>query len=200
MTRALNGPEDVRLSEFTLAFLVMGALLLWSMWQPELAGDLELGRTKLTIWATTFLLAPALVLYLFRTVSRGTANLAALFWTAAWVVFVAHAYWAVFIIFDGVEDTFAQQGTVIASGNFALLGLWTLDVILLWLLPARFQFVPFQVLARLLAFAIFAFTLVGLRGGAVQMLGIAFIAVVVVAAIIRAGTHVSTLEPTEALA
>ena len=194
----MNAPTNVRLAEFTAAFLALGALLLWALWQPEFGGDLALGRTRLTIWAASILLAPALVFYLFRSLGRGTANLAALFWTAAWVAFAVHAWFAVFVIFDGVADTFAGQGRVIAGGNFLLLGLWTLDVVLLWLLPERLQPVPLQVAIRLLAFAIFAFTLAVLRGGPAQMLGFVFITAVLIAALVRLGTHVSASARMEA--
>ena len=176
----------IALSQITLVNVSAGLLIIWCMIAPELGGDLELGRTKLTIWATTFLLLPALGFWLFRTSSQGVANLAYLFWTGAWVLFALHAYWAVFIIFDGVADTFVQQGTVIAGGNFLLLGLWTLDVLMIWLLPARMQSFWVQSIVRLIAFLIFAGTLVVLRGGAIQVLGFVFTGTLVIAALVRA--------------
>lgn len=179
-------PSALTLSQVTLVNVPAGLLIIWCMIAPELGGDLELGRTKLTIWATTFLLLPALAFWLFRTSSQVVSNLAYLFWTGAWVLFVLHAYWAVFIIFDGVADTFVQQGTVIAGGNFLLLGLWTLDVLMIWLLPARMQSFWFQLIVRLIAFLIFAGTLVVLRGGAIQVLGFVFTGTLIVAALVRA--------------
>lgn len=193
----MNRPRDVGLGEFSTAFLPMAALLLWALWTPEFGDDLDVGRTRLTIWATTILLVPALVLFPFRGLGQRVANLCYLFWTAAWVAFALHAYWAVFIVFDGVADTFRQQGRLIAGGNFLLLGLWTLDVALLWLLragpPATFQWG-----VRLLAVAIFAFTLVVLRGGSVQVLGFVFVGLLALAALVRLGTEATATRGTAA--
>lgn len=185
-----DSPQGITLGQFTTVFVPFALLLAWSLLQPELGGDLELGRTKLTIWATTILLLPALVLYLFRDLGQGVANLAHLFWTAALIAFLVHAYWAIFIIFDGVADTFRQQGPMIAGGNFLLLGLWVLDVLLLWLAPPHRWRRILQDIVRILAFAVFALTLVVLRGGPVQLLGFVFVGVLVVAGVIRLGTQV----------
>lgn len=183
-------PARISLGQFTTVFVPFGLLFAWALLTPELEGDLDLGRTKLTIWATTLLLLPALVLQLFRSVDRAVANLADLFWTAALLMFLVHAWWAIYIIFDGVADTFAQQGAVIAGGNFLLLVLWVVDVLWLWLAPHSGPRPVFHVVVQVIAFLIFAFTLVVLRGGAVQMLGFVFVGALVLAGIVRLGTHV----------
>ena len=101
------------------------------------------------------------------------ANLAHLFWLFAWLAFLVHAYWAVFIIFDGVADTFRQRGTFIAGVNFFLVGLWTLDVLLLWTLRRPPDWLrKMQLATRTFAFVVFAITLVALRGGAVAYSGL----------------------------
>jgi len=179
-------PKAVTLVQFTVVSAPTALLILWALLAPELGGGLDLGRTKLTIWATTFLLIPGLGLWLFRTAGQPVANLGYLFWTGAWLVFLLHAYWAIFIIFDGIADTFVQMGTLIAGGNFLLLGLWSLDVLMIWLLPARWQSSWMQLVARLLAFLIFALTLVVLRGGAIQILGFVFTGILVISALVRA--------------
>jgi len=189
-----NGLSAITLNQITLAFVPMGLLLVWALMQPELGGDLELGRTKLTIWATTILLAPAQILFLFRSVSRSVANMGYLLWTASWLVFLVHAYWAIFVIFDGVPDTIEQMGVLISAGNFTLLGLWTVDIVLLWLLPAERQRAWLQWASRILAFAIFSATLVILREGSAQILGIAYTGALIVAGLLRLGTHVQHLD------
>lgn len=185
-----TSPRGITLAQFTVAFVPMGLLLVWALLWPEMGGDLELGRTKLTIWATTLLLLPALVFYMFRSLGQGTTNLAHLFWTAALAAFAVHAWWAVFIVFDGVIDTFRQQGILIASGNFLLLGLWIADVLLLWIGIAHRHVQRFQLGVRVFAFVIFALTLVVLRGGAVQVLGFVFVGALALAGLLRLGTHV----------
>lgn len=187
----------IKLGQFTVVFVPMGLLIAWALIYPELGGDLELGRTKLTIWATTILLAPALVLHMFRSLGQAIANLSYLLWSAALVVFLLHAYWAIFIIFDGVADTFRQQGLLIAGSNFLLLALWVLDVALLWLLPGGLYGWRVQFVVRLLTFAIFAITLVVLRGGDVQLLGFIFVGLVVLAGLVRIGTQVRAPSATQ---
>lgn len=183
-------PANITLPQFTAAFVPFAVLLVWALLAPELQPALELGRTKLTIWATTILLLPALVLYLFRSTGRGVANLAHLLWTFAWITFMVHAGWAVFIIFDGVGDTFVQMGTFIAGANFVLTALWTIDIILLWTVarPPAWLWVA-QLVVRALTFLIFAYTLLVLREGAVFVLGVILAAAVVLALLVRGWAH-----------
>ena len=179
-------PADITLPQFTAAFVAFGLLAVLALLWPELTQALDLNRTKATIWATTLLLIPALVLYPFHTLSARIANLAHLFWTFAYLMFLLHAYWAVFVIFDGVADTFRQMGPLIASVNFLLLAWWGLDVLLLW--TARSQMpraARFQWATRVFTFLVFAITLIALRGGSVRALGIVFAALVVVALAVR---------------
>jgi hypothetical protein len=179
-------PADITLPQFTAAFVAFGLLAVLALLWPELTQALDLNRTKATIWATTLLLIPALVLYPFHTLSARIANLAHLFWTFAYLMFLLHAYWAVFVIFDGVADTFRQMGPLIASVNFLLLAWWGLDVLLLW--TARSQTpraARFQWATRVFTFLVFAITLIALRGGSVRALGIVFAALVVVALAVR---------------
>jgi hypothetical protein len=179
-------PADITLPQFTAAFVAFGLLAVLALLWPELTQALDLNRTKATIWATTLLLIPALVLYPFHTLSARIANLAHLFWTFAYLMFLLHAYWAVFVIFDGVADTFRQMGPLIASVNFLLLIWWGLDVLLLW--AARSQTpraARFQWATRVFTFLVFAITLIALRGGSVRALGIVFAALVVVALAVR---------------
>ena len=179
-------PADITLPQFTAAFVAFGLLAVLALLWPEFTQALDLNRTKATIWATTLLLIPALVLYPFHTLSARIANLAHLFWTFAYLMFLLHAYWAVFVIFDGVADTFRQMGPLIASVNFLLLAWWGLDVLLLW--AARSQTpraARFQWATRVFTFLVFAITLIALRGGSVRALGIVFAALVVVALAVR---------------
>jgi hypothetical protein len=179
-------PADITLPQFTAAFVAFGLLAVLALLWPEFTQALDLNRTKATIWATTLLLIPALVLYPFHTLSARIANLAHLFWTFAYLMFLLHAYWAVFVIFDGVADTFRQMGPLIASVNFLLLAWWGLDVLLLW--TARSQTpraARFQWATRVFTFLVFAITLIALRGGSVRALGIVFAALVVVALAVR---------------
>ncbi|MER9631000.1 hypothetical protein [Mesorhizobium sp. M0296] len=182
-----TSPADITLPQFTAAFVTFGVFTVFSLLWPETTiENLSLGRTQATIWATSIMLIPAFMLYPFHTLSARVANLAHLFWTFAYSLFLVHAYWAVFIIFDGIRDTFKQMGTLIAGVNFLLVLWWGLDIVLLWTVrstsPAAARF---QIATRVFTFLVFAITLIALRGGSVRVLGIVFVAVAVLALAVR---------------
>jgi hypothetical protein len=178
-------PAGITLVQFTAAFVPFGVLAIFALLYPETTQALVLDRTKATIWATTIMLIPALILYPFRTASVQVANLAHLYWTFAFLLFLLHVYWAVFVIFDGIADTFRKMGPVIASVNFLLVLWWGFDVLTLWIArsstprAARWQWAT-----RTFAFLVFAITLT-VRGGPARTLGIVFIAAVTLALAVR---------------
>jgi hypothetical protein len=179
-------PQKVTLGQFTAAFVSWGLLAVIALLGPELTQSLDLNRTKATIWATTILLIPALVLFPFRSASTRTANLAHLYWTFAYLMFLLHAYWAIFVIFRGISDTFVQMGIPIAGMNFLLLLWWGLDVVLLWAVPSYSPRAErFQRATRVFTFLVFALTLIVLRGGPARVLGYVFVAAVVLALAVR---------------
>jgi hypothetical protein len=179
-------PQEITLGQFTPVFVSWGLLAVGALMWPELTQSLDLNRTKATIWATSILLIPALTLYPFRSVSRRTANLAHLYWTVAYLMFLLHAYWAIFVTFHGVRDTFAQMGIAIAGMNFLLLGWWGLDVVLLWTVPSYSPRMDrFQRTTRVFTFLVFALTLIVLRGGPARVLGYVFVGAVALALAVR---------------
>ena len=181
-----NHPVSVTLAEFTAVFVPFGILVVFALLWPEFTETLDLNRTKATIWAASILLIPALVLYPFRTMSIGIANLSHLYWTFAGFIFVLHAYWAVFVIFNGIGDTFKQMGPIVASVNFFLTIWWIIDVVWLWTTSSESaSFARAQLAARVFVFLVFAVTLVALRGGSVRILGFVFIAAVLAALLVR---------------
>src|SRR5262249_37397758 len=125
-------PSGITLGQFTTAFVPFGLLLCAALLQPETTDALDLNRTKATILAASVLLIPALALYPFEAMSLRVSNLAHLFWTFAYVTFLVHADWAVFVIFGSVANTFKQMGTLIAGVNFLLVIWWGIEVLLLW--------------------------------------------------------------------
>jgi hypothetical protein len=162
--------------------VLLVAALIW----PEMTDALNLNRTIATIWATTILLGIALVIYPFRQVSRGTNNLASLYWTSAWILFLAHAYWAIFVIFNGVLDTWKQMGPRIAGINFFLTIWWSLDVLLVWVIAHEPRWLTWaHIAARAFALIVFAATLLILRGGSARYLGMVFAGTVLLALMIR---------------
>jgi hypothetical protein len=181
-----NPPSGITLGQFTAAFVPFGLLLCAALLQPETTEALDLNRTKATILAASVLLIPALALYPFEAMSERVSNLAHLFWTFAYVTFLVHADWAVFVIFDGVADTFRQMGMLIAGVNFLLVIWWGIEVLLLWTVKSvSHGFAVFQMATRAFIFVVFAVTLIALRGGSVRALGIVLVVATVGSLLIR---------------
>ncbi len=180
-----ESPHDITLGQFTIVFALAGLLLAWMLLQPEMGGDLEAGRTRLTILASVLLLIPALALYIYRGVGQPVANLSHLFWTASLAVFIIHTYWGAFIFYDGIADTFRNQGALLAGANFTLLGIWVLDTALLWFAPERRVFTLIHIGVRILVFALLGLDLIAGRTGVAHQLGFVLVGVVVLAGLIR---------------
>jgi hypothetical protein len=181
-----NHPSGITLGQFTAAFVPFGLLLSVALLWPETTQALDLNRTKATIWVASILLIPALALYPFEAMSPRVSNLAHLYWSFAYLAFLVHADWAVFVIFGGVGDTFKQMGALIAGANFLLVVWWGIEVLLLWTVRhMTHRFAIFHLLTRAFVFLVFAVTLVALRGGSVRALGIVFIASTLAALAIR---------------
>jgi hypothetical protein len=170
-------PSGISLTQFTTAFVSFGILLSAALIWPENTEALDLGRTKATILAASTLLIPAFALYPFVGLSPRVANLARLFWTFAYLTFLVHAWWAVFIIFHGIADTFKEMGTMIAGMNFLLIIWWGIEVVLLWTVRhSAHRFGAFQVATRIYVFLVFALTLLVLRATApARALGVALV-------------------------
>jgi hypothetical protein len=177
---------DITLAQFTAAFLAFGLLAIFALLSPEAGQVLALGRTKATIAVTSVMLIPFFVLYPYRGLSARVANLAHLSWTFAYFLFLLHAYWAVFLVFNGVADTFRQMGFLIAGVNFLLVLWWGIDVGLLWTVRSRSPAAArFQAATRVFVFLVFAITLIALRGGPFRILGIVFAAAAILALLVR---------------
>jgi hypothetical protein len=170
--------SGITLTQVTTAFAPFGILLCGALLYPELTQTLDLGRTKATILAASALLIPALALYPFAGWSQRAANLGHLFWTFAYLTFLVHAWWAVFVIFHGIGDTFVEMGTTIAGMNFLLVIWWGLEVVLSWIArPDSRAFALFQLATHIFVFLVFALTLLFLRPTVLaRLLGIALVA------------------------
>ena len=180
-------PRAITLGQFSAVFIPFGILLVGALMWPETTDAVDLNRTIATIWAATVLLGVALTVYPLRGISQGTNNLASLYWTGAWLIFLAHAYWATFIIYDGVADTWHQMGPKIAGANFFLTFWWSMDVVLVWTVIREPRWLTwFHIAARLFAFLVFAVTLLFLRAGPARYLGVIFVLAVLAALAVRA--------------
>jgi hypothetical protein len=188
MPMATSSPRGITLGQFTTVFVPTGLLLVFALITPELGGDLNVGRTRLTMWPAILLLMPALGLYLFWDRSQTVANLAHLFWTAALAAFVVHVYWGGFVFYHGIADVFHNQGPALAGVNFTLLGLWVLDAMVLWFAPEHRYGTILHNGVRIFAFVFFTLDLLIGRSGAAHALGFFFVGVLLAAGLVRLAT------------
>ena len=112
--------------------VVAGLATVTALLLPERTEDPTHYRIIYTIWATTLLMIPAIGCLWFSNLIQKVRIYWMLLWTATFLVYLTHFYFAVVVHFGGVSETFTGQGFGIALGNFILTSLWAIDVVLMW--------------------------------------------------------------------
>jgi hypothetical protein len=176
-----------RITQTALAFTFVPFALLLSaaLLAAEQADSLDHARLLYSSWVSLVFATPALCLFLFPSTRNGEYELLA--WTFSYFAYLVHFYYAFGVTYDfSVAKTYAGQGPVIATSNFALTALWTFDVAASWMAHqgARWREVV-RTLARVFVFATFVASAVVIFGGFVRVLGIAMIAAVGISAVVR---------------
>jgi hypothetical protein len=153
---------------------------------PPGTPQLPLLRLVLTIWLSTLLMIPAVSLYVLRGRSAERARVARLFWTFSYAAYLVHFYYAAFVVFGGVEGTFAHMRHWVAAVNFFLTGWWTLDVLVAWLGdPARTWVRLERTLAQGFIVVVYVATDLFLRPTFVRFFGVALAVAVVWCLLVR---------------
>ncbi len=118
---------------------------------------LDLHRTFFTAWAALILVTPALCTFLFRRSSKSAAGYWLAFWTASFVAFLIHFYWAVVVIFGSDWGRIFNTTRVSAALPDTIFTVWWgLDVLLAWLIQSEGVVVRVQrALIHLFAFVLF---------------------------------------------
>jgi hypothetical protein len=105
---------------------------------PDISAErrIDLHRTFYTAWAALILVTPALCTFLFRRTSETAARYWLAFWTASYIAFLVHFYWAVSVFFDNdwariLHNNRMRVSAPIPDTIFAVW--WGLDVLLAWL-------------------------------------------------------------------
>jgi hypothetical protein len=180
-----ESPHHITLGQFTAVFVPTGLLLAWALIVPELGGDLEVGRTRYTMWVVVLLVLASMALYLFRDESQRIANLSYLLWTAGLLVFLVHVYWGFFYYYGSIATAYNGQGVGIFIANTALMFVWILDAVLLWFARESRAGSLFHTAVRLLFFVFFAADMIGARVGPPKILGFVFVGVIALAWLLR---------------
>jgi hypothetical protein len=167
--------------------------------RPVPAGTslLALNRAILTIWLTTALLIPAACLYVLPP-EPARRTYALLFWTFSYLAYLAHFYYAAFVIFGGVAGTFEHMRHPIAAMNFLLTAWWTMDVLLAWVASPDRPWVRLERTAALVfILLVFVITELFLRPTVVRYLGIALVVSVLLCLLVRLAWGGEAARPAE---
>jgi hypothetical protein len=154
-------------------------------------------RVIFSIWATIFLLTPALCFHIFSHSTAANTYWRAL-WTAAYLAFLAHIWWAAqgvcggdsHVVFHSQVATPAFPECLIEHPrpDFFLAAWWGFDVILAWLITDNIKWLRAERGAvHMLAFTMFfgAFVLAAKAGIVAHLLGILMAILVLGSAVIR---------------
>src|SRR5580704_7932812 len=154
-------------------------------------------RVIFSIWATIFLLTPALCFHIFSRSSAANTYWRAL-WTAAYLAFLVHIWWAVqgvcggdsHVVFHSQVATPAFPECLIEHPrpDFFLAAWWGLDVVLAWLVTDDIKWLRGERGAlHMLAFAMFfgAFVLAAKAGIVAHLLGILMAILVLGSLVVR---------------
>jgi hypothetical protein len=159
-------------AELAVTVLPTGIFLAAALVEPAWTSDPTMHRIINTIWLATILLIPALCLYALPRAGNARRRYAILFYTCAYVAYMAHFYYAVFVHFRGIQGTFEGMRKPIATTNFILTAWWTIDLLIAWFAPAAAKVVRFERFAAMtFLYLVFVVTELFLRPTAIKYLG-----------------------------
>jgi hypothetical protein len=162
----------------TATFVPFAVLLSVALLAAEQTETLDHTRLMVSTWVSLGFATVALSLFVFPRSRAGQYEL--LTWTLSFAAYLVHFYYAFGVKYGfSIARTYAGQGAVIATSNFALTALWTFDVAASWLARSEPRWLVIErAAARLYVFAVFVMSAVIIFGGFVRVLGIAMIAAV----------------------
>jgi hypothetical protein len=154
-------------------------------------------RIVFTIWATVVLLIPAFCFYVLRRPAV-TSSYWLLFWTFSYLAYLAHFYWAFFVLFGGNLDEVLHSKMGMNPDpekvvdnpvpDLVLTVWWGIDVLLAWTITYNSRLVQIQ-RGILQVFAFVAFigaTVIAPKAGIeVRLLGIVLFLVVTFCFVVR---------------
>lgn len=119
------------------------------------------------------LATPALTLYARRVFRRPLGPWWASFWIAGALAYLAHFWWAFGLTFGSdVAAVYARQGSLVATSNFIVTALWTVDALLALIGLNGRSVAALRLLTHALVLASFATAAVIFREGAIRFVGV----------------------------
>lgn len=121
-----------KLQRFAVVYFLFAIAASMVLLIPEGTEDPTHWRIIFSIWATTLFLIPTVIFFFFSDVSRRIREYWYYFATSAFLLYLIHFFYAVVVHFDGLRGTFRGQGYLIATGNFLLTLIWSIDLLMMW--------------------------------------------------------------------
>jgi hypothetical protein len=161
--------------QLTFTFVPFSLALAFSIFAAILQPAVDFARAQFLIRSSLFLTTPALFIYILCFHRNPLNNYWRLYWTCGCLAYLAHFYFAYFILFRGdFAAVLVAQGALVAWSNMAVTALWTLDILLSWLTVQRpGAIVWFRTVTHLLVFVSFFLATVVFKDGLIRYLGIA---------------------------
>jgi hypothetical protein len=170
---ALADRREISAAQLAVTALPTGVFLAAALIEPAWTSDPNMRRIINTIWLATILLIPALCLYALPRADDQRRVYAILFYTCAYITYMAHFYYAVFVHFGGIQGTFEGMRKPIATTNFILTAWWSIDLLFAWFVPPTAKWVRFERFAALtFLYLVFVVTELFLRPTAIKYLGV----------------------------
>jgi hypothetical protein len=180
-----------KFATFAYIFIPFGWLLVGGNLAAEMSENPTLYRVLYSIWITLGFAGPAMVLaalYDLRHAPLAVYNTWRLLWTFAFLAYGIHFYFSYWEFFDGdLDQIYRRQGSLVATTNLVVTGLWTIEMILIWFTHCRSntKCYIFQSLFHLLVLvAIFASTVL-FKSGFVWYLGLVIVSITLLCLLAR---------------
>ena len=222
--QAVASATGITSGQLCLTFVPFGLGLVAAIWYAEASQNLRLFRTIYSVRVALLLAIPALALFPFRDRAPGVRNAWRLFWIFSFLAYAVHFAYAWFGVFGGQLETarlhhelfkvpedptvldlvIAHQGPFVAYSNFAITGLWCLDVVLAWLASgarggARSVVVALHILTWLYVLVSFVIaSIVFSKNNTILVMGWVMVGVVALSLLIRLFSRRPGFAPTSA--
>lgn len=159
---------------FAIAFAVFGLGLAASFVLSFTNQNLNVSRAQFTIRLVMLLVTPSFWLFALGRQTLACWHAWRWFWTLAGLVYAVHFYYGLRAYHFSIPDVYEKQGSLTATSNFIVTGLWALDLLQIWLLgwqpPALFRVL--QWVTVLLTFVSWFLSAVVYQTGVVHTLGL----------------------------
>lgn len=122
-----------RPSSFALPFLAFAIACTLALLGALAFGDIAYNRTRFTAWATILLTAPALVLFILWIGRRPLRGAWLHWWAVGLAMYLIHLWYGFGVMLKAsFPVTYALQGSLVATSNFLLAGVWAISVLVAW--------------------------------------------------------------------